>query len=126
MIDRKDKLKNKISVTKSLLKNPLQTERELEESTWLWAWTVHRHKKEMEKTGVESNIMDRILEMDDQIMDLANKITLREIEKKIEDWQGLTLQDVKTIWDLANNSTKRKAIFWKKEEWDKEITFIIS
>jgi hypothetical protein len=39
----------------------------------------------MEKTGVESNIMDRILEMDDQIMDLANKITLREIEKKIED-----------------------------------------
>ena len=130
---RKDKIKNKLKVVESLIKNPLQTEKELKESTWLWAATVHRHKEELERKGVESKIMDRVLEMDDRIMDLANQITLQKIideAPKNEDGtinvKELSLVDVKMIWDYANNSTKRKAIFWKKDEGDKEVTFIIS
>ena len=119
MAIRKDKLKNKAIVTKSLLKDPTQSESQLKESTWLWAWTVHRHKNEVEKNGVESDIMDRILGMDDEIMDLVNKISLKDIQDKYESWEKLSLQDIKLLWDLANNSTKRKAIFWDGNDKNK-------
>ncbi len=116
MIERKDKLKNKITVAKELLKNPLSTEKELKEKTWLWAWTVHRQKKEVEKNGVESDIIDRVLEMDDDIMELVNSITYKKLKEKVDGEHELSLPDLKIMWDLANNSTKRKAIF---DKWDK-------
>jgi hypothetical protein len=37
---------------------------------------------------------------------------------------SLSLSDVKMIWDLANNSTKRKAIFWEGNK-DSKVQFII-
>ena len=121
---RKDKIKNKSKVIKELIKNPVLTEREVAKKTWLSNWGVHNHIKEIEQNWAESQIMDRILEMDDKIMELANEITLTKIikeAKKDDDWkidvEALSLQDIKTIWDLANNSTKRKAIFGDKWEW---------
>lgn len=133
MIERKDKIQNKAKVVKSLAKDPAQTQREVADSTWVSKTTVHNHMKDIEQNWPKSNIMDRVLEMDDKIMDLANQITLQKIideAPKNKDGtinvSALSLVDVKLIWDYANNSTKRKAIFGKKDEWDKEITFIIS
>ena len=128
---RADKKKNQSEVVKALIKEPTLTERELAKKTWLGNWTAHRHKKELEQNGAESNILDRVLEMDDQIMDLSNQITLQKImEEAPKDEEGniivssLSLSDVKMIWDLANNSTKRKAIFWEGNK-DSKVQFII-
>lgn len=134
MIERKDKLQNKAKVVKSLAKNPSQTQREVAKDTWLANWTIHNQMKDIEQTWAESKIMDRVLEMDDKIMDLANQITLQKIineAPKNEDGSinvsALSLADVKLIWDYANNSTKRKAIFWNKDNLDsnRDITIQI-
>ncbi len=124
MVERKDKIKNKAEVAKSLAKNPSQSQREIAKDTWLSLGNVNDKLSEIEQNWTESQIMDRILQMDDEIMDLANQITLREIKKKYDNWEELTLQDTRIIWDLANNSTKRRAIFGdsKKGGEDKTIT----
>jgi len=132
-IERKDKLINKAKVTKSLLKDPTQSQRQVAKDTWLSLGNVNDKVNELEQSWTESNIMDKILQNDDKIMDLANEITLQKIideAPKNDDWSvnvsALSLQDIKTIWDLANNSTKRKALFWKKDNWeDNKIQFII-
>tara|TARA_R110000851_G_C12830240_1_gene540609 strand:+ start:36 stop:311 length:276 start_codon:yes stop_codon:yes gene_type:complete len=76
---RKDKLKNKITVVKAVIKDPLATQDEIVKRTGLGKGTVNRNIQELGKTGLESDIMDRVLGMDDQIMDLANQITLQKI-----------------------------------------------
>lgn len=125
MVIRKDKLKNKAEAVKALAKNPTLTERQLAKEMNTCKTTAHNHIKDIDRNWPKSNIMDRILEMDDEIMDLANQITLKQIKKKMEEGIELSLADTKIIWDLANNSTKRKAIFWAKREWDDKVTFIL-
>lgn len=133
MTQRKDKIRNKAKVIKELAKDPSLTERELAKKAEISNGSAHNHMKEIEKKWAESQIIDNILQMDDEIMELANQITLQKIidsAPKDEEWniivKELSLNDVKVIGDLANNSTKRKAIFWKKGEWDdKNITIQI-
>lgn len=116
MAERKDKLKNKAQVAKSLIKDPTQSQRQVAKDTWLWLGTINRQTQEMEQNGTESDIMDRILGMDDEIMEMVNGITYKKIKKKIENDEELQLTDLKILWDLANNSTKRKAIFWDRQD----------
>lgn len=132
MTERKDKIKNKAKVVRELAKNPESTQRETAKNTGLWLWTVNRANQELEQSGTESDIMDKILAMDDEIMDLANKITLEKLKEWLPkkedgtiDIENLSLNQIKTIWELANNSTKRKAIFWKNDEWDSKVVFVI-
>ena len=128
---RADKKKNQSEVVKALIKEPTLTERELAKKTGLSNWTAHNHKIELEQNWAKSTILDKVLEMDDHIMDLSNQITLQKImEEAPKDEEGniivssLSLSDVKMIWDLANNSTKRKAIFWEGNK-DSKVQFII-
>lgn len=128
---RADKKKNQAEVVKALIKEPTLTERELAKKTGLSNWTAHNHKIELEQNWAKSTILDKVLEMDDHIMDLSNQITLQKImEEAPKDEEGniivssLSLSDVKMIWDLANNSTKRKAIFWEGNK-DSKVQFII-
>ena len=126
MIERKDKLKNKVQVAKALITDPTLTDREIEKETWVSKSAANRARQEMGQDGTQGEIMDRILAMDDKIIELANGLHLKTIQDKLEEWKELTLQDNKLIWDLANNSTKRKAIFGKKEdESDNTIQVII-
>ena len=125
-IERKDKLKNKAEVAKALINDPTLTDREIEKETWVSKSAANRARQEMGQDGTQGEIMDRILAMDDKIIELANGLHLKTIQDKLEEWKELTLQDNKLIWDLANNSTKRKAIFGKKEEeGDNTIQVII-
>ena len=126
MIERKDRLKNKIEVTKVLTKDPSLTQREVAKKAWVSKTTVHNHMKEIEQNWPESDIMDKILRQDDEIMDLVNSLTVKHIKEKIAEWESLSSNEVKILWDLANNSTKRKAIFWNNNDWDKTYNFIIS
>jgi len=115
MIERKDKLKNQAKVAKVIIKEPLSTQKEIEEKTWLGHWTVNRHVQELDKNGLSSDLMDRILRTDEKIMDLVDEIHYNDIVDKVRAWEKLSWQDHKILWDLANNSTKRKAIFGSKE-----------
>jgi len=125
MIERKDKLKNKAKVVKEALKNPLATQDELVKKTWLSKGTVNSNMQKLDQTWLSSQIIDKILEMDDEILDMVNWLHIRDIEKTIANWDDLTWQEHKLLWDLANNSTRRKAIFWIKDRWEKNKDIII-
>ena len=126
MVERKDKLKNKAKVIKEVIKDPLGTQRQTAEKAWVGLGTANRILQELEQNGTESQILDDILKMDDNIIALSNWITFDTIKEKIENWETLSLNDTKIISELANNSTKRKAIFWDKWDNDKQVQFIIS
>ena len=98
---RKDKLKNKSKVIKSLIKDPLQTERQVAKDTWLSNWTAHNQIRELKQNWAESQIMDRVLEMDDEIMDLV-KDGYSNLE--IADTLHISLNSVKT--HLRNITTR--------------------
>lgn len=124
---RKDWLKSKAKVAKALIINPLLTDREVEKETWISKSASNRVRKELGQDGTKDlDIMKRILETDDAIIDLVNQYQLSEIIQTIEDWDKLSWSEQKILWDLANNSTKRKAIFWKNDESDKTFNFIIN
>lgn len=57
---RTDKAKNTAKVLKEIVKEPLQTEREIAEKTWLWNWTVHRALLEMYNNPMYKNIIDEL------------------------------------------------------------------
>ena len=116
MTERKDKIQNKAKVVKEVIKDPTLSQRDIAKKTWLSLGNVNDKINQIEQSWTESKIMDRVLQNDDTILDLVNKIHLREIQKKYDNDEELTLQDHKLLGDLANNSTKRKAIFGK---WDK-------
>lgn len=112
---RKDQIKNKATVAREAIKDPLATQDELVKKTWLSKWTVNKNMQELDQTWLSSQIIDRVLWMDDEILELVNWLHLRDIREKVKNKEKLTLQDHKLLWDLANNSTKRKAIFWSKD-----------
>ena len=127
MAIRKDKIKNKIEVTKEVIKKPLWTQREIAEAAWVGLWTANRILKELEQTGTESDILDNILSMDDEIIALTNWMTLDLIKEKIEAGKTLSVWEQKVLSDIANNSTKRKAIFWDKKDgsWESNAPITI-
>ena len=61
--ERVDKTKNKIKVIKELLRDPLQTEREIAKNCNIAKTTVHRAKKEIVK---EQWYIDLLSELDDK------------------------------------------------------------
>ncbi len=128
MKERKDKIKNTLQVTKEVIKQPLWTQREIAKSAWVGLWTANRVLKELEQTRTESQILDNILWMDDEIIALTNWMTLDLIKEKIEQGKALTVWEQKVLSDIANNSTKRKAIFdkrWEEDNKKRDITIQI-
>lgn len=105
---RRDAKKNKVKVIKSLIKNPMQSIPEIARDTWLSVWNVHNKLKEVERTGVKSNIIDEIIKNDAEIV----KLTQAEIQRRIleERWKVST-RDLISAWDV---SAKRYTIF----KWD--------
>lgn len=106
--ERVDKTKNKIKVIKELLRDPLQTEREIAKNSNIAKTTVHRAKKDMDQIGPKSNIIDEIIKKDAEIV----KLTQAEIQRRIleERWKVST-RDLISAWDV---SAKRYTIF----KWD--------
>lgn len=111
--ERVDKTKNKIKVIKELLRNPLQTEREIAKKANIWLWTTHRAKKQVEQSGTKSNIIDGIIKKDAEIVRLAQA----ELEKRIKKNPAkVSTRDIISAWDV---SAKRYMIF-KWDATDKE------
>lgn len=106
--ERVDKTKNKIKVIKELLRDPLQTDREIAKNANIWLATTNRNKKEMEQYGTNSNIIDEIIKKDAEIVQLAQD----ELQRRIKDNPAkVSTRDIISAWDV---SAKRYTIF----KWD--------
>lgn len=111
--ERVDKTKNKIKVIKELLRNPLQTDREIAKETNVWKSSVNRAKKELGQVGAKSDIIDGIIKKDAEIVRLAQA----ELEKRIKKNPAkVSTRDIISAWDV---SAKRYMIF-KWDATDKE------
>jgi len=115
MTQRKDKLRNKAKVIKEVLKNPELTQKEIEEKTWLWHWTVNRNVQELDKNGhkIESEIIDRICQNDRELIDLVAWLNVKVAKKIINKWE-VDINELKTLNDITDKSTKRYTLF----KWD--------
>lgn len=112
--ERVDKTKNKIKVIKELLRDPLQTEREIAKETNVWKSSVNRVKKEMGQNGAKSNVIDDIIRKDAEIV----KLVQDELRKRIKNNPTkVSTRDIISAWDV---SAKRYTIFkWNvtDDEW---------
>ena len=83
---RADKRKNKAKITKSVIKNPLQSQREIASSLWIWKTTVQEHLQDIKTTKD-----DRIVGLTDKDFELMQKIQARkfnrmdDLEKPVDD-----------------------------------------
>ena len=110
---RVDKAKNISKVAKELLENPLQTERELANNLWIWAWTVNRAKQELEQNGAKD---DRIIWLTDKDFELMKQI--QEVKfKRLQEDEQINNNDLDK-WE--NTAVKRYSLFrWSAtdKEW---------
>ena len=111
--ERVDKTKNKIKVIKELLRNPLQTEREIAKKANISKSSAHNHTKELGQNWPKSDIIDGIIKKDAEIVKLAQA----ELEKRIKTNPAkVSTRDIISAWDV---SAKRYMIF-KWDATDKE------
>lgn len=117
--ERVDKIKNKAKVIAKVIANPLATEREIAKETWLWNWTIHNHLKELEQNWAKSQAIEKIIEQDAKIVNIAQSILVSRMENTPD---KVSTRDLISASDI---SAKRYSIFkWEatnKEWWLKEI-----
>jgi len=95
---RADKKKNLDKTTASLVKNPLQSEREIAKDIWVSRSTAHIMKKEIEQSQAKD---DRIVNLTDKDFELMQKIQARKFVR---------MDDLETPVDDTNlNNWDREA-----------------
>lgn len=104
---RVDKAKNIAKVAKTLLENPLQTEREIAEQTGISNWTAHNIKWELEQIWAKD---DRILWITDTDLSILT-IGQREIERRLNDKEEVEKMRTVEISQVIKESTARYTLF---------------
>lgn len=104
---RNDKAKNTAKILSEVIKNPLSTEREIAERTWLSKTTAHNLKWELDQIWPKS---DLILEICDLDINLVKK-WLKELDRRFSDIEELKNIRAKEISDIARDSAGRYTIF---------------
>lgn len=103
---RSDKKKNKASVVKVLLQDPLKSTREVAKAAWVGSTTAHRVIKEMEQTGTKDPRILWVSNKDLQIVELSQAEMLRRLKSKTER-KRIKIADLATI---AEKSEKRRSL----------------
>lgn len=110
---RTDKAKNTAKVLKEVINNPLQTQREIAENTWVSKSSVDRAMKEMGQIGANEKIID-LVALDIELQELATA----EMVRRIKDETGkVNNQDIVRFNETA---FKRSQLLWIKDN-NKEI-----
>ena len=107
---RADKKKNIAKVIKEVLKDPLQSQREIAKKTWLWLWTANRVIQEVEQNGTKDDRILWVCETDFRIVKLWQAI----IEKRLQDSKEVAKMRTFEIAQTIEKSEKRYQIF----KWD--------
>lgn len=117
--ERVDKIKNKAKVIAKVIANPLATQEQIAKDAWVWIATVNRNMKELEENGIKSKAIEKIIEQDAKIINLAQSIFVDRMENAPD---KISNRDLISASDI---SAKRYSIFkWEatnKEWWLKEI-----
>lgn len=103
---RSDKLKNKTKIIKEIIKDPLQSQRDIAKKTNLWKTTVQEHLKDLPNTTKNDHI-EKILEKDLNIVNLAQE----ELERRLWDPEKLEKIATRDIIASADVSAKRYSLF---------------
>lgn len=104
---RSDKKKNIAKVAKSLVENPLQTEREVAESLWINHATVNRAKQELQQIAPKD---DRIVWITDK--DLQNIILMQQVvTAKIQDTEEMSKTRIGELAQAMREATARYSLF---------------
>ena len=105
---RADKKKNIDKVTASLVKDPLQTEREIANNLWISRSTAHIMKKEIEQSQAKD---ERIISLTDEDFALMQDIQSEKKRRLREEKEQINNNDIDK-WE--NTATKRYTLF----RWD--------
>lgn len=97
---------NKGKIARDLLKNPLKTQRQIAQETWLGKTTVQQHLKEMNLTKD-----DRILTITKKDIEIVN-LWQKELLRRLKDTPKIMW--TRDIVAAMDTSTKRYTIF----KWD--------
>lgn len=121
---RSDKKKNIDKITASLVKNPLQSQREVAKDVWCSNWTAHNIKTEIEQSWAKD---DRIINLTDW-----DFLMMRAIQDK-KFWRLLDKEDPVDDTNLNNWDREAKARYtlfrWEgtDELWgQKDVTPVIN
>ena len=118
MIERADKKKSLDKIVASLVKNPLQTERQIAKDTWVSKSSVNRLKEEAGQIGPKDFRIQNLLDKDMELMLLIQNEKFRRLNEK----EDINNSDIDK-WEAT--ATKRKAIFGDVEEWQWDRDIII-
>ena len=118
---RTDKAKNTAKVLKKVIKNPLQTDRELEKELWIWKSTINRAKQELGQIGAKSDLILEICDLDINLV----KSWLKELQRRFNDKEEIKKIRPTEISQVIKDSSWRYQIFkWEatdKDWWLKEV-----
>lgn len=108
---RTDKIKNLSKVAKAVIKNPLQTVREISDKTWVSKSSVATYlSQDLDKLGLKD---DRILWITDKDLSILT-IGQREIERRLGNKEELEKMRTVEISQVIKESTARYSLF----RWD--------
>ena len=116
---RADKAQSIAKVMKEVINNPLQSQRDIAEKTWLSLWNVNNKLNDIEHLSSEEKIIDFVA-LDLEIQTLASKEIIRRLKYNTE-----TI-DNSSLVRFNETSFKRSLVLSEKEKWDNQIQFIIS
>lgn len=117
---RNDKAKNVAKVLKEVIKDPLLTEREIAEMTWVSKSSVNRAMQEVGQIGAKD---DRIVNITDKDFELMNIIQEEKFRRLQEEKDRINNTDINK-WE--ETATKRYTLFrWSatwKDWWLKSLS----
>lgn len=121
---RTDKAKNIAKVAKALLENPLQTEREIADNTWVSHWTAHNLKAEVGQIWAKDWRIIGITDKDLENIEAMQAVVASKIRNEDE------MKNTR-IWELAQamrEATARYSLFrWNAtdEKWWMKLPDVI-
>lgn len=109
---RTDKKKNMIKVLKEVINEPLQSQRDIAEKTWLWLWTVNGCLNQLEQSWTlkEKKIVD-FVDLDLELQELCTREMIRRAKDQTAEVNN---QDIVRFNETA---FKRSQILWMKDKW---------
>lgn len=112
---RADKAKSISEVKKILVTDPLATDREIAQETWLWKSTVNRAIQEMGQIGAKDENIIKITDLDLSIVTIGQ----REIERRLNDKEEVEKMRTVEISQVIKESTARYSLFrWSATDKD--------
>lgn len=113
---RSDKEKNKTKIIREVIKDPLQSQRDIADKVWMSVSTVNSHIRDLPKSNKNEHI-DKIIKKDLEIVDIATDILKWRLEKADDEGSKMSTRDIIASADV---SAKRYSLFkWNAtdEDW---------